>query len=106
MGEHNAILLDSRDTCTPDAIAIRGGGRVGVLVRKLEMELRKKGRKSRFEGRLQNPLGWDFARQLPRQNTRPGEGAHNPRENVGGRVKIPAVAASGCSAAVQESSRR
>ena len=50
MGEQHAILLDFKDTCTPDTIAIRGGGRVGVLVRNWRWELRKKGRKSRFEG--------------------------------------------------------
>jgi hypothetical protein len=60
MGEQLVILLDSKNTCTPDAIAIRGGGRVGELVRKWRWELRRRGESLASRVAYRPPRGRDL----------------------------------------------
>ena len=81
IGEQRARLLDSKDTCTPDAMAIRGGGRVGELVRKWRWGASEEGEKAKVSLRasLTDPLR---ERDLPPRKT-PGEGrAHRGEISV------------------------
>jgi hypothetical protein len=54
MGERNSILSDASNAYAVDTIAIRGGGRVGVLVRKWRWSS-EEGEKVSLRGSLTEP---------------------------------------------------